>query len=57
MLFHRALLNMALNSSLDRDIKLIDIRVDWLSTSFFVLEKKYLSQFRVIIRFKWKLKP
>jgi hypothetical protein len=29
MLFHRALLNMALNSSLDRDIKLIDIRVDW----------------------------
>jgi len=27
---------MALNISLDRDIKLIDIRVDWLSTSFFV---------------------
>jgi len=27
---------MALNISLDRDIKLIDIRVNWLSTSFFV---------------------
>ena len=57
MLFHRALLNTALNSSLDRDIKLIDIRVYWLSTSFFVLEKIYLSQFGDIIRFKWKLKP